>query len=517
MDDRPRYASVRDYLRVVRERRVLILIVTLVFAGAAWANAQSQKTKYQTDAVLQFQDIKVNPGFTGGVVPQDVSPDQRAAINAEAIHRIEVARQAAQLLGRPASSAPALLSDVQTRPEARTDLIVVTAKAPTAVGAAREANAFAQAARAVTTTAVRKQYAEAANAVGREIVSLGKSPVTLFQRTVLQTQQASLQQGAQTTEPVQIARHAGVPRSPISPKPGRDATLGVVVGLTLGLLLAFLRDALDRRFKSAREISEELDLPIIGFVRQQALGRTATAANGRKPLSKADMDSLQIVRTNVDFLDVDHPPKSILVTSAVPKEGKSTVAAALAAAHVAAGETTLLLECDLRFPSLAKRLGLSDKPGLTDFLAGHAQPADVLQEVELGAGAAADGTTRPSGATGRLVCIVAGSPTPYPAELLRSQRFEALLADVHTVYDAIVIDSSPLLPVADTLELLPRVDGVLVCVRASQTTREQGRAVKEALARFSHQSTGVVLTGLRPGKDADAYPTYSYGTGVARD
>jgi capsular exopolysaccharide synthesis family protein len=331
------------------------------------------------------------------------------------------------------------------------------------------------------------------------------------------TQAATFDQGGRTIQPVQLSRRATAPGPPVSPNPKRDGLLGGLVGLTVGLLLAFLRDALDRRFKSSREISEELQLPIVGFVRRQALGKTASAANGHKALSEADLDSFRIVRTNVDFLDVDKPPKSLLVTSALPKEGKSTVAAALAASHAAAGETTLLLECDLRFPSLANRLGLNAGPGLSDFLAGRATPADVLQKVELGnTGASSNGISHTVSTSGQLLCIVAGSSTPGPAELLRSKRFAAFLAEVAEAYDTVVIDSSPLLPVADTLELLPLVDGVLVCVRASQTTREEGRAVRETLSRFSRRPVGVVVTGVRPGRDGDAYPSYSYVAGAAR-
>jgi Mrp family chromosome partitioning ATPase len=213
-------------------------------------------------------------------------------------------------------------------------------------------------------------------------------------------------------------------------------------------------------------------------------------------------------------MDVDRPIKKIAITSALPDEGKSTVASALAAASALAGSRVLLVECDLRRPTLAKRLGLEPGPGLSDYLVGKAEPQDVLQPVELtAAGPAAAEPDGEAPAHGSLVVIVAGSPTPQPAELLGSRRFHSFLEQVDDVYDIVVLDTCPLLSVVDTLGLIPSVDAIVVCVRASRTTRDQARAARAAIEHLPSRPAAVVITGVRPGAEADyGYYTYAYSS-----
>jgi capsular exopolysaccharide synthesis family protein len=224
------------------------------------------------------------------------------------------------------------------------------------------------------------------------------------------------------------------------------------------------------------------------------------------------------MRQNLDFLDAERSLRSVAVTSALAQEGKSTVAALLAHANAAAGKRTLLLECDLRRPTLAARLGLKEAPGLCDYLGGSAAPQEILQTVATNPLAELDEhnggpTAAPRHPAARLVCITAGS-SPRPAELLASDRFRAFMAEVREAYDFVVLDTSPLVPVVDTRELLPLVDGVIVCVRAAQTTREAAAAAKEALGRTPSRPTGIVVTGITPRTDLyyHYYSSYSERT-----
>lgn len=510
MSDGPRYVSFRDYVRVVRERRVLVVLMTLLFGGAAFASSVRQDPVYSAEASLEFQDEQADASIFGRSPVSPYTPEQRAAINSQTITRPAVLDRAREILGR--RDPVDLGSVVAARPEARTNLVVIQAVGPTAEAAANRTNAVARAAREVKRDETRKYYDDAATAQQRVLRELRgeRGSSAEIGRLILRQEIAKYEELANIADPVVIRRPATASAVPISPKPVRTTVLGVLIGLTFGLLGAFIRDSLDRRFKSTREITEELHLPLLGYVREDVLGRALTDGKGRKPLSDAELEGFRILRTNVEFLDVDRPPKVILITSALPSEGKSTIASALAAAYATSGKRTLLVECDLRRPTLAERLGVQPRPGLTDYLVGQAAPPEVLQTISVGP-RSANGDALAGAARHPLVAIVAGSPAPQPAELLRSQRCQTLFEQVRDVYDVIVVDTPPLLSVVDTLELLPLSDAVVVCVRASQTTREQARAAKAALGHFPERPTGVVVTGVRAKEEAAQYGYYSYG------
>jgi capsular exopolysaccharide synthesis family protein len=178
--------------------------------------------------------------------------------------------------------------------------------------------------------------------------------------------------------------------------------------------------------------------------------------------------------------------------------------------NAAAGNRTLLVECDLRTRVLADRFGLAEEPGLSDFLAGHSAPSDILQVVPAPGPETSNGSTPPS-----LVCITAGSAPPRPADLLSSDRFAAFLEQVESAYERVIIDCPPLLPVADTREIVPRVDCVLMCVRLNRTTREQARAAHDALERLPTRPVGLVLTDFTE-RDKGFRGYYQYGEDLAK-
>jgi len=260
-------------------------------------------------------------------------------------------------------------------------------------------------------------------------------------------------------------------------------------------------------------------LPVIGHVRNPIMGRIAYTANGRGKDYQADREAFRIIRRNLESLNRNSPPRSVVVTSTVAQEGKTTVAGSLAFAMASAGRRTLLIDCDLRQPTLSARLGLEQTPGISDFLAGDATPQEILRTVDFGEPSSLNGREPASNGDGpsptphSLVFIPSGSPTSRAAELLGSRRFEELLEQVTAVYDVVILDSSPLLPVADTLELIPHVEGIIVCARDLQTTRDQALAAKAALSRFPERPTAVVVTGIKRHREDYEMYTYSYSDG----
>jgi capsular exopolysaccharide synthesis family protein len=223
-----------------------------------------------------------------------------------------------------------------------------------------------------------------------------------------------------------------------------------------------------------------------------------TSANGSGRVAGADLESFRILRTNVDFLGGDGPPNVVAVTSPLPKEGKSTVAAGFAYANALAGRRTILVESDLRRPVSAARLGFDPEPGLSDYLAADARPQEVLRTIDVEGREAEE-----------LAVIPAGKMVQHPTEMLASDDYPEFLGQLRRDYELVVVDCAPLLPVGDTLELLPHVDGVLLCVRLGQTTIEQATAAREVAGRLPDKPMGLVITGLSRGGDDDYYGYYS--------
>jgi capsular exopolysaccharide synthesis family protein len=367
--------------------------------------------------------------------------------------------------------------------------VIVTTSASTADNAAKEANQLAISVQNLTRDDAKTFYKQKA-----QTFPSGPAAATL---------KAKLLALAAVAEPVTIVKPADVPTSPVSPKPVRDTLIAIFLGLLLGIAVAFLRETLDRRATDAHEVQKRLDLPLVGYVRKESLGMVGMSSNGDGAVSEADLEAFRILRKNVDFLGGDEDLKVIAVTSPLPEEGKSTVAAWYAYASALVGKRTVLVECDFRRPVAAARFGFDPEPGLSDYLAGEADPQDVLRTTEVhGRGAE------------NLPVIPAGGTVLQPTEMLASKRFQDFLTQLRKVYDRVVIDCAPLLPVGDTLEILPQVDAVLLCVRLRQTTMDQAAGAKQILEHMPEKPTGLVITGLTRSSDDDYYGYYSSGETV---
>lgn len=528
--DAPRYATLRDYVRVIRSNRLLILAITLACGVAAFALTARQTKTYQAQASVFFQDTTQNAELVGTQAGPTLTDLARAQLNAQKVTGSNVAKQVKKDLRSPLNPT-VLASSISTFVNMQNNFVVIQATSRNPGAAEQLANAFADATKTVSRDEARSQYAALATGARAQFSRLldgSKDPLT---REAYANRVATLGFLAQTADPVEIVQPATLPTTPAGPHTVRNTALGLLLGLTIALLAAFGRDALDRRLRSSGQISDELEWPILGHVRETAFGSALFLSDNGGSEAEGDRESFRILRQNIRFLDMDRAPTSVVVTSALPEEGKSTVAGALACACAAAGLRTLLVECDLRRPSLAKQFRLKSAPGLTDFLLGKASPPDILQVVDLpGAtplappssnGAGANGSAEFHDAPGshgrRLVCITAGRGVIESAELLNSGRFKQFLRDVESAYDQVILDAGPLLAVADTAVLLPEADATLICVRAGRTTHDQAAALRQAVNRLPHRLLGIVVTGVRPGADQDlGYYSCAYSYQASR-
>ncbi len=526
--DAPRYATLRDYVRVVRRHRVLIVLVTIACAAAAYAVTARQKPSYVARASVYFQDTTQELDLLGTAVYPTLSDPVRAQIDSQLVTSGPVVDLVRSQLG-PGFTFTGLQGAVSPVVNSQTNVVVIQATSRQPATARAIANAFAEATKIVARKQARAQFAGVVQSVKAQFAPLlkGNSAASQTERVGYSDRVATLEVLASSADPVEIVQPAALPTAPTGPRTVRNTILGLLLGLTLGLLAAFIRDALDRRLRAPSEIGEQFGWPMLGNVRAAAFGAPVfMRTNGRSSASEGDREAFRILRQNIRFLNVDNPPRSVAITSALPEEGKSTVAAALACASAAAGARTLLVECDLRRPSLSARFNLERAPGLTDYLIGEATPTEILQLVDLPLpswGASNGKALDPHGASAddhesgsrprRLVCIAAGRAVPETAELLSSSRFRAFLDEVTTAYDQVVLDSGPLLSVADASVLLPEADAVLICVRSGRTTREHAAALRQAVERVPHRAIGLVVTGVKSSLDYDlGYYPYVYQT-----
>lgn len=294
---------------------------------------------------------------------------------------------------------------------------------------------------------------------------------------------------AGTTAPVKVTltQPAVVPSSPSSPKKTINYALGLLVGLGLGVALAFVRASLDNTVKSGTQVAELLDSQVLGEVLLDRKSKTRLLTV--TDTTSAWSEGYRTVRTSIGFVNVDNPPRVIAITSSAPADGKSTVASNLAVTLAQAGFSTVLVDADLRRPRVAHYLDLDNAVGLTDLLTNKKTMDAVL--VTWGRG---------------LISVLPSGPIPpNPSEMLSSHRMEHALLELRNRFDYVIVDAPPLLAVADAAVLSARTDGALLVVRYGRSTREHVVAAGDALERVNGKLLGIVFNGVPA--------SYGYGYG----
>ena len=431
--------SLRDYLRVLRKRWRLIVAVLLVCILAGSAYLLSSTKKYEATAQIFVStagaqdttaaDLNSGNTFTQARVQSYTSVANSPAVTEPVLNQLGLAMGVDALAHEITADAP--LNKVLIN-------LHVTDRNPA-------------------------RAAALANAVATQFSKVVES---LEQTTATQASPVKLT----VTHPAQV------PTSASSPRPKLDIALAVLVGLVLGLGLAFLREMLDNTVKDPDELATHSALPVLGMIPWDRHAVTVPISF-RADAHGSRAEGFRQLRTNLQFVDIDNPPKVFAVTSALPQEGKSHTALNFAAALAEAGQRVCLIEADLRKPSLADALGIVGDIGLTAVLIGRASLADVVQQVG-----------------DNLEVLVAGAVPPNPSELLNSEAFRHTLRSVRTRADTVVIDTAPLLPVADGAQIAALADATVLVVRAGKTSREEISRAIETLANVDVTPVGVVLS-----------------------
>jgi len=287
---------------------------------------------------------------------------------------------------------------------------------------------------------------------------------------------------------------ASLPSTPFTPDYPRNLLIGGVLGILLGYLAAFVRMNLDRRLRSVDDVEELIDTPVLAILPEtEELDRKHTEGIDQSPRGPA-AEAFRQLRTNFRFIDVDNPIRTVVITSANEGEGKSTVAANLARVLANAGQSTILVDADLRRPVVAGVFGADSQIGLAQVLVGDVTAEEALQE---------------SGIE-HLQVMSAGRVPHNPSELLGSDRMHKLLQELSREH-LVVLDAPPLLPVTDAALLAAIADGAMVVFAIGKTYKEQARLAKRRLGQTGGRLLGIVLNRA-PLRGLGAV-VYGYGYG----
>lgn len=325
------------------------------------------------------------------------------------------------------------------------------------------------------------QAAKIANAVAEQL------------RTVVE-QYAPKNGDDQSTVTVRLIETAAAPQFATSPNTKRNVALGFLVGLLGSVLLAVLYEMVDTRIRNEQDLRAVTDRALLGTV-----GKMHDASGGGlavvKNPSGTDAEIFRQIRASLHYVALGRSPFTFLVTSASPSEGKSTIASNLAVTLAETGQRVLLIDADLRRPRIATYAQIEGAVGLSSVLVGTTSVSDAVQRW---------------GSTSLDILPAGGSP-PNPGELLSTKAMEELIDHVRGGYDVIVIDSAPVLAVADASALSPLVDGVVMVSDARKGRRGQLSRSLETLEHTGARTLGVILNRAQAPKRGESYGYYGHG------
>jgi capsular exopolysaccharide synthesis family protein len=468
-------------LRVVRERWWLVAITAVVgFAVALGAALASHKQYTATSTIL------VRPSN----LPALIDASQTQATDSATVARIQsddvslatsnaVAQRAKAAL-RTSTTASDLLTEVSATVDSANDLINIQVTDPDPGRAARIANAFATATVNDLTQAAVAQLDVGQAKLQSELTSLsanypGRSALEQALKQVIALR-------AVTNGGASVVESAQPPNGPSAPSVKRDAVVGGVAGMAVGLMIVFLLDLFDRRLKTEEAIERLYGLSALAAVPTLSTRRRFRPGSRS---SQAELEPFRILRDGLAHVSLRQEMRVVLVTSAVSGEGKTRVASGLARAIAAAGKRVALVEGDVHRPAVRKEFELASAgPGLMNALV---EGGDI-ESLTLGV------PNIPC-----LTILPSGPFTPNSAELLRLGAMTEVLSQLASDRDFVIIDGAPLLPVADAQVLLdnPMIDVVLLVARPYLTTRQHIRLTLSVISRHPHKGVGLAINGVR--------------------
>jgi succinoglycan biosynthesis transport protein ExoP len=476
---------------MLKQRAWLIVLCAVVATSAALGISLLQQDQYSASASLLFR----NPGFAENLFGNSASapatdPTREAATNEELVGLEVVSKRTADRLEGLTPEEVSGMVSVSASGEA--DIVSVTATSPDPQQAKQVANTFAAQFIAFRAEADKSKLLEAKRLAEEEYGRLtpeqqtGPRGVALSSGVEKLGILASLQTGN-----AELVQPAELPTSPSSPKPLRNAVVAAIIGLLLGLGLAVIFERLNRTLRDPEEVRDAFGLPILAAVPESKAIAASNMQTAAVELPFLENEAFRMLRAQLRYFNIDRDLRTVVVSSHAAGVGKSTVAWNLG--RVAATSVrAIVVEADLRNPTLSAQHGLRPRPGLAELLTHQVELDEAIQPKALAAGtngAGADG--------GQVDVIVAGTTPPNPAELIESETMGDILTELAKRYELVVVDSAPIGVVSDALPLLRMTDGLLVVARIGETTRDTAHELRDQLDRLGVSALGVVANAVK--------------------
>lgn len=500
-----RELELRDYLAVVDRRKWTIALTTVLVVVAALGLSLTQTKVYEGTAEVLLQSRTSERIFSP-------DGDEQLTNNFRGQVETEIQVMKSRSITQAVEAVLGAKPDVNIRARGETQVVAISAESTDPAEAARIANTYAGVYITERRQSLIADLLDASNQIQAKITEIddrlgelddqdgasaaGERQSLLTLRATYGQQLSQLQLAGNLTESggAQLVSEAEVPEAPVRPTPKRDGALALVVGLMLGVGIAFLRDYLDDSLRTKDDLEKATGLTVLASIPEVATwkkGDRPKVVSLDEPTSQA-AEAYRSLRTSIQFLSLDRPMELVQVTSAGPGDGKSTTVANLAVALARAGQRVIVIDCDLRRPRIHQFFGLPNAVGLTSALVGEVSLADAVQQVP---------------GENRITLLASGPLPPNPSELLSSRRAASLFQNVREVADVVLVDSPPVLPVTDAVVLASHMDAVLLVGTASGATKRAAHRAAESLRLVGAPAVGAVLNG------ASVEEGYGYGYG----
>lgn len=475
--------GLRRYVATLRERLWLILAIMVLTTAAAGAYVALVSKTYEAEAKLEVNPVSAaNPSFEGlGLIQESSDPTRDVQTVSELTTTVEVAELVKEELGF-VGTAEDLLETVTAEPLAQSNLVAITASADDPQEAADVANSFA-----------RQAVANRTNRLHEQIDAALEGLSALEPTAAIQAQIGDLQRLRQGPDPtLRVATTANPPTVAASPRPVLSLLAGLLAGLVLGVAAAFASQVLDPRLRREEQLRTLYRIPVIGRIPRESRG-SGEAPLGPRRISPAVAEAYRTLRGTVSASNRGSGARVILVTGSSPSEGKTTTAVNLAASLSSTGRRVILIEADLRRPSISRALGVEPKRGVVGVLIESVSLEDALID--------GDALGLPN-----LKLLLAENEGGWISELFSLPTAIDLLENAKALADYVIIDSPPLTDVVDALPLARNVDDVLIVVRPGTTRLSKLVQLGELLGENGIRPMGFAVVGTpRPSKGESTY------------